>query len=198
MKDFYVSWPEYHHTIERLAVQIYRSQWEFDRIVCLARGGLRVGDLLSRLFDRPLAILAAASYGGENGRMRCKIHFSDNLTTTAKDLSARVLLVDDLVDSGTSMRETISWLRQRYGEIEEIRTGVLWYKGISTFEPDYYVTYLPDSPWIRQPVEKYEMIAIAELAETIEAIEGRSPKKVFSYGLSGQIGNDRAPERRKD
>ena len=61
-----VSWDEYHQSIELLAQQIHQSQWKFDRIVCLARGGLRVGDILSRIFNQPLAILAASSYGGEN------------------------------------------------------------------------------------------------------------------------------------
>ena len=35
---------------------------KFDSILCLARGGLRVGDVISRIYDMPLAILAASSY----------------------------------------------------------------------------------------------------------------------------------------
>jgi uncharacterized protein len=64
MHDLYVSWTEYHQKIEQLAVQIYNCGWQFNQIVCLARGGLRVGDILSRLYKQPLAILAASSYGG--------------------------------------------------------------------------------------------------------------------------------------
>ena len=37
--------------------------WRFDQILCLARGGLRVGDQLSRIFEVPLAILATSSSG---------------------------------------------------------------------------------------------------------------------------------------
>ena len=55
MSDLYISWEEYHQQIETLAVKIYQSQWEFDQIVCIAKGGLRIGDILSRLFDTPLA-----------------------------------------------------------------------------------------------------------------------------------------------
>ncbi|MBE9165761.1 phosphoribosyltransferase, partial [Tychonema sp. LEGE 06208] len=36
MSDLYISWSEYHRTIEDLAVKIDESQWKFDRIVCLA------------------------------------------------------------------------------------------------------------------------------------------------------------------
>ena len=52
--DLEVSWSDYHQKIEQLAVQIYESGWEFNQIVCLARGGLRVGDILSRIYKLSL------------------------------------------------------------------------------------------------------------------------------------------------
>ena len=67
MSDLHVSWTDYHYKIEQLAVKVHESKWEFNQIICLARGGLRVGDLLSRMFDLPLAILATASYRGSGG-----------------------------------------------------------------------------------------------------------------------------------
>jgi uncharacterized protein len=170
-KQLYISWSEYYQTIEKLAANIYCSQWHFDRILCLARGGLRIGDLLSRIYDKPLAILAVSSYGGTDERMRGKIHFAEHLTTT-NILAGRVLLVDDLVDSGISLQETLSWLEERYGsQITEIRTAVLWYKASSVFVPDYYVEYLADNPWIYQPFAPYEQTNLAELAKRYD----RSP-----------------------
>ncbi|NJL48862.1 MAG: phosphoribosyltransferase, partial [Leptolyngbyaceae cyanobacterium SM2_5_2] len=152
MADFHVSWDDYHRDIEKLAIQIYVSGWEFNQIVCLAKGGLRVGDVLCRLFDAPLAILSTASYGGTDGRTRGTITFSRDLSMTTAGLGSRVLLVDDLVDSGHSLDRSISWLKHKYGfYIEEIRTAVLWYKAASFIEPDYYVVHLPDNPWIHQP-----------------------------------------------
>ena len=47
-----------HRLIARLALNVHESGWKFDKILCLARGGLRVGDQMSRIFDVPLAILA--------------------------------------------------------------------------------------------------------------------------------------------
>ena len=80
-------------------------------------------------------------------------------------LGDRILLVDDLVDSGATLQQTIPWLKQYYGSrIKEIRTAVLWYKACSVIAPDYYVEYLPDNPWIHQPFEHYEQIDLAELA----------------------------------
>ena len=60
-KHLYVSWDEYHMLTERLALKVHASGWEFDQILCLARGGMRPGDVLSRVFDKPLAIMSTRS-----------------------------------------------------------------------------------------------------------------------------------------
>jgi uncharacterized protein len=159
MSDLYVTWSDYHQNIEKLALQIYESGWQFNQIVCIAKGGLRIGDILCRLFDQPLAILSAASYGGPNNQVRGSITFSQDLSMTTANLGSRVLLVDDLVDSGVSLKRSIPWLEHKYGfYIDEIRTAVLWYKACSIIKPDYYVEFLDDNPWIHQPFEKYELI----------------------------------------
>ena len=164
MRDLYISWSQYHQTIEYLAAQIYQSQWEFNQVVCLARGGVRVGDILSRIFSKPLAILATSSYGGLKGQERSNIKIGQNLTMTTDSLGSHVLLVDDLVDSGISIKESINWLQDNYSqEIQEIKTAVLWYKACSIFDPDYYVDYLLDNPWIHQPFEIYEQMNPADL-----------------------------------
>ncbi len=164
MPDLYVSWSDYHQKIEQLAVKIYQSKWHFNQIVCLARGGLRVGDTLARLYKLPLAILATSSYSGSGKQERGALTFSSHLTMTTAQLGDRILLVDDLVDSGITLQQTVPWLAQHHGaQIQEIRTAVLWCKACSVITPDYYVDYLPDDPWIHQPFEVYEKIHPSEL-----------------------------------
>lgn len=165
MPDLHVSWSDYHRSIENLAAKIYQSNWQFNQIVCLAKGGLRVGDILCRIYNQPLAILATSSYTGPGKQERGTLTFASNLTMTTPHLGSHILLVDDLVDSGVTLVNTIPWLKQCYGpQIEEIRTAVLWYKGCSVFAPDYYVEYLPDNPWIHQPFEHYEHMDPSEIA----------------------------------
>ena len=168
MSDLYVSWSEYHRKIEDLAVKIDKSQWKFDRIVCLARGGLRVGDTLSRIFDKPLAILAARPMVGQREKPGGAIEFARDLTMVGDNLGSRIVLVDDLVDSGISLEQGIAWLKSRYGDdIQEIRTAVIWYKACSVAKPDYYVDYLADNPWIHQPFEMYEKMSAADFAPKV-------------------------------
>lgn len=165
--DLYVSWEEYHQLIERLALQVHESGWRFNQIVCLAKGGLRVGDIFCRLFDVPLAILSTASYGGTDNRSRGAITFSRDLSMTTANLGSHILLVDDLVDSGATLERSISWLQHHYGfYIDEIRTAVLWQKACSTETPDYCAQYLPNNPWIHQPFERYEQMQPEDLAQS--------------------------------
>lgn len=166
MADLYVTWDDYHDLIETLALRVHESGWEFNQIVCLAKGGLRVGDILCRLFDVPLAILSTASYGGRDNRTRGAITFSQDLCKTTPNVGNRVLLVDDLVDSGASLERSLRWLHHKYGfYIDEIRTAVIWQKACSSAHPDYYAQYLADNPWIHQPFEKYEQMSLNDLAD---------------------------------
>lgn len=163
--DLYVDWDEYHRSIERLCVLIHESNWRFDSLLCLARGGLRVGDVISRVYDVPLAILAASSYRAAAGTRQGQLDIGEYITMTSDALRGNLLLVDDLVDSGVTLARVVEHLKLRYAELEEVRTGVIWYKACSVFRPDYFVKHLPTNPWIHQPFEVYDAMGPEQLAE---------------------------------
>ena len=154
-KHLYVSWDEYHRLIEKLALKVHASGWEFDQILCLARGGMRPGDVLSRIFDKPLGIMSTSSYRDDGGTLQGRLDMAKYITMPKGELSGRVLLVDDLADSGVTLRAVVDRLRA-VPAITELRSAVLWVKGVSTYTPDYFVESLPTSPWIHQPFEEYD------------------------------------------
>ncbi len=80
-KHLYVSYDEYHNLIEKLAIRIHQSHWQFDTILCLARGGMRPGDILSRIFDKPLAIMSTSSYRAEAGTQQGTLDIAHYITT---------------------------------------------------------------------------------------------------------------------
>ncbi len=130
---------------------------------------------MSRIYKVPLAILATSSYGGTNNQVRGSITFARDLTMTTANLGSRVLIVDDLVDSGITLKKSLVWLDRKYGfYIEEMRTAVLWYKECSVIKPDYYVQYLSDNPWIHQPFECYEKTTPEALAVALVTQETRT------------------------
>lgn len=159
----HVSWSEYDAAIERLAAGVRDSGWRFNQIICVARGGMRVGDMLSRLFDIPLAIIATRSYTGEAGTERGEITVARHITMTTDALGDQVLLVDDLVDSGITLDVVRRHLLNEYPDIKAVRTAVIWYKACSNYVPDFYASYLTESPWIHQPFEKYDTMTPADL-----------------------------------
>jgi hypothetical protein len=42
---------------------------------------------------------------------------------------------------------------------------VIWTKGISKFQPDFSVEFLPSNPWIHQPFEVYDSMRPQQLLE---------------------------------
>jgi len=163
-QNLWVSWQQYHALIGQLALQVYESGWQFDKILCLARGGLRVGDQLSRIYDVPLAILATSSYREAAGTQRGELDIAEYITITRGELSGKVLLVDDLVDSGVTLARVTEHLKRRYPAITSVRSAVLWHKACSSVTPDYAVSYLAHNPWIHQPFEEWDAMRPDHLA----------------------------------
>ena len=164
-KHLYVSYDEYHNLIEKLAIKIHQSDWEFDTILCLARGGMRPGDILSRVFDKPLAIMSTSSYWSEAGTVQGNLDIAHYITTPKGEIAGKVLLVDDLADSGHTLNAVIQQLKTNYAPITELRSAVIWTKGLSIFNPDYSVEFLPTNPWIHQPFESYDSLRPEQLIQ---------------------------------
>lgn len=162
-KHLYVSWDEYHLLIEKLALRVHASGWQFDQILCLARGGMRPGDVLSRVFDKPLGIMSTSSYRAEAGTIQGRLDIAKYITMPKGELAGRVLLVDDLADSGVTLKAVVERLRGM-PSITDLRSAVIWTKKASAYTPDYYCEMLETSPWIHQPFEEYDGMGPEALA----------------------------------
>jgi uncharacterized protein len=165
--SLHVSWDQYHALTERLALEVFESGFTFNQIICIARGVLRVGDVLSRIFEQPLAILSTHSYAANGGTVRGDLVIAEHMTMTSPRLGERVLLVDDMVDSGHTLEKVMHTLPQRFPNITGLKSAVLWWKACSVFAPDFHVEYLPDNPWIHQPFEVYDNLRPEGLKERL-------------------------------
>jgi len=157
-KDLWVSWGDYHNAITGLARIVHDSGWKFDQVLCLARGGLRPGDIFSRIFDVPLAILSTSSYREDAGKQQGVLDIARHVTMTKGALSGKVLLIDDLVDSGVTLEKVRRHLKENFPAVTEVRSAVIWCKACSTVRPDYFQEYLPTNPWIHQPFEEFDSL----------------------------------------
>ena len=123
-------------------------------------------DLLSRVFKLKCAYLAVESYSGKGVEdEQGDIVFSREMSSISTHIG-KILLCDDLSDTGITLNKSIGWLENYKpikGKIEDIKTATLWKKKKSTFEPDFCAVRLTDNPWIVQPFEHYEEIRIEDI-----------------------------------
>jgi hypothetical protein len=162
-----VSWDKYNKAVEKLAIMIHDSGYKPTLLVGIMRGGAPMIDLLSRVFKLKCAYLAVESYSGKGVEdEQGDIVFSREMSSIAKNMGGKILLCDDLSDTGITLNKSVDWLRQYEpikDKIEDIKTATLWKKKKSTFEPDFCAVRLEDNPWIVQPFEHYEEIRIEDL-----------------------------------
>ena len=162
-----VSWEQYHQTVEKLAMQIEESKYKPNILVGIMRGAAPMIDVLSRIFKLKCAYLAVESYIGKGIEdEQGDIVFSREMSSIAPNMGGRILLCDDLSDTGITFNKSIDWLKKYVpikNKIEDIKTATLWKKQKSTFNPVYCAVKLPDNPWIVQPFEVYEEIKIEDI-----------------------------------
>ena len=107
MTDLFVTQEEYDDLVEQLVLKVADDGYKFDTILCLARGGMRVGDIFSRVHDMPLAILATSSYRQAAGKQQGDLDIAQFITKTGGEIAGRMLLVDDMVDSGKTLEQVV-------------------------------------------------------------------------------------------
>ena len=170
-----ISFEEYLDTVEKLALKIHQN-YKPTVLVGIMRGAAPIIDILSRILKLPTAYIVIQSYSGKGIEdKQGKLMFAREISSLAipKDFN-KVLLVDDLSDTGLTLNKSIEWL-QNYNpikdHIEEIKTACLWKKKSSTFTPDFCSVLLNHDPWIVQPTEHYEEIDINKIKSKHKGLE---------------------------
>ena len=162
-----INWDDYNKTVEKLAIQIEESNYKPSILIGIMRGAAPMIDVLSRIFKLKCAYLAVESYSGKGVEdEQGDIVFSREMSSIAPNMGGKILLCDDLSDTGITFNKSIDWLKKYEpikGKIEDIKTATLWKKKKSTFKPDFCATKLDSDPWIVQPFEIYEEIRIEEI-----------------------------------
>ena len=164
-----VTFEEYNKIVEKLAILIHQN-YKPTVLVGIMRGAAPIIDILSRILKLPIAYIVIQSYSGKDTEdKQGELMFAREISSLANNEDfKRVLLIDDLSDTGLTLNKSIEWLKS-YGPtkdfIEEVKTACLWKKKSSTFEPDFCPIKLNSDPWIVQPTEHYEEISIKKIME---------------------------------
>lgn len=164
-----ITFDEYTQIVEKLAIQIHKN-YKPTVLVGIMRGAAPIIDILSRILKLPIAYIVIQSYSGEGLEdKQGKLMFAREISSLANERDFdKVLLIDDLSDTGLTLNKSIEWLKN-YGPtkkfINEVKTACLWKKKSSTFEPDFCPVRLDSDPWIVQPTEHYEELSIDQIIE---------------------------------
>ena len=164
-----VEWEEYKKIVEKLAIEIHKS-YRPTVLIGIMRGAAPIIDILSRILKLPIAYIVIQSYSGKGLEdQQGQLMFAREISSLANNEDfKKVLLIDDLSDTGLTLNKSIEWLRN-YGPtkdfIKEVKTACLWKKKSSKFEPDFCPIRLDSDPWIVQPTEHYEELSIDEIVK---------------------------------
>jgi hypoxanthine phosphoribosyltransferase len=152
-EEFYVlKWSEFYKDIFRLYKKIKEDNYKPDIIVAIARGGWVVGRIISDLLGiNQVTDLHITFYTGVYSTLKEPII----LEGIGKDIkNKRILVVDDVSDTGESLIKAIDYLRSFNPLI--IKTATVYTKPWTKFIPDYYIKSI--DKWIIYPYEVKETI----------------------------------------
>ncbi len=132
MKKIYYSYDEFRTDTLQLLQKL--PQKEFDTIIGIARGGLTLAHMLSEALDiRNVQSISTQLY--DDTQKRDCITITD---TCSLEESKKVLVVDDIADSGETLKALYNHLTLTYPHLH-FKTATLFYKQSSVYEPDYWV-----------------------------------------------------------
>jgi hypoxanthine phosphoribosyltransferase len=177
------SWDYIENLSFQLYMQIKSSGFKPDVMAGVSRGGLVPARVLSDLYlaeklKVTLAIMQVGFYSGINKTRKEPIIYQD---LPGHVYGKKILLVDDVADSGVSLDFALQYLRMK--KPVEIKVGTLYYKPWSSLKPDYYIE--ETSSWIVFPHERMEFIAEQFRSKNMSNDEARK-YFVSEVGISEQ------------
>lgn len=108
--------------------------FEPEILLAVARGGLTLAHLMSQAMDmRNLYTLNSIHYEGD-----LKLDTFNIFNIPDVSHAKKVLIVDDIVDSGETIREILKVLNEKFPNVE-FRLATLFYKKTAVLKPDYYI-----------------------------------------------------------
>lgn len=142
-----VSFQEVHGMVKKVAESVKRSKYNPTTIVGLARGGWIPARLMCDFLGITDLISLKVEHWLETGKT--KNEATIRYPITASLAGKKLLIVDDITDTGKSLITSIQHLQNLHPK--EIRIGVMQYIPTSKSKPDYYAEVLKEWFWFIYP-----------------------------------------------
>lgn len=138
-----------------LAQAVRESGYQPDIVVAIGRGGYVPARVVCDYLLHEMLTSIKIEHWGEAALEKTETIIRFPLAVDVA--GARLLVVDDVTDTGDTLTAAVSYLRDC--RAAEVRTAVLQHKGTSGFLPDYYAEMITDWRWIIYPWAVYEEIS---------------------------------------
>lgn len=164
----FISWENFHTSSFELAKKIQDSGEKFDTIVAISRGGLVLARILSDFLKLGIYNIAIESYLDIDQKKEPRV--TQNIGS-AEIAGKRILLVDEICDSGKTFERALTYLNSAEEEMSRpaaIKTACLVFKSKSLLKPDYYQDLI--DKWVVFPYE---------VRETIEELKDKMSREKF-------------------
>ena len=173
-----LSWAELQRIVFVLAQEVldeHRAQ-PFDRICSISRGGLVVARMLSDTLNLPISNFTIVSYSGINQAGEPLVKEELGVAINGE----RILLVDEIVDSGATLEKAIQYLTAL--SPKEIKTAVAVFKPRSSFKPEYFG--LESFDWVVFPYEVKETVEqLWPMLQAIGESKEQARARFISFGF---------------
>jgi len=137
---------------ETLSEEILRRYGKPDEIVYIERGGMVVARLLSDMLGvKNVAAINASYYLGVNERASA---VTIGQVPELKVGSGYILLVDDVADTGKTLKKVAEAIKQRHNV--KVVTCTVFYKPRSEIKPDFFAKEVGNSKWVIFEYEENE------------------------------------------
>jgi len=146
------SWDHIYEFCIQVADQIRRSGYKPDLLVAISRGGWIPGRVLSDLLENPNIATIKVEHYIDIYKTRSKPEITQPLPIEVK--GKKILLVDDIADSGKSLKLVKEHLAEQGAT--DVKICALYYKPWSIVMPDFSAR--TTDAWICFPHEIYETI----------------------------------------
>lgn len=150
MDFLFLTWDDLQAQCFNLAKQIKTQKLKLNRIVCVSRGGLVIARILSDFLDLPISNFTIVSYVSVGVTGKPKI--AEKLAVSLK--SESVLLVDEIVDHGTTLKCALDYLKTK--KPKKIYSLAPVIKPWTKIKPNFYL--LKTKKWVVYPYELKETI----------------------------------------
>ena len=108
------------------------SEYAPDTLIAVARGGLTLGHAYASATDnRQLMTINSILYEGDKKGKCCEIFNIPEL-----DKAKKVLLLDDIIDSGQTIKEVLDYLQNHFPKVE-FKIASIYYKKTAMIQPDF-------------------------------------------------------------